>query len=242
MRICPSPLRSSGSGFWINWNPAPLFITFPSPFASRVNWMSRRSANALRDCQAARSIAHYVCQQGRTRRAGYFARRPDPHGDHRPLQLLPLMSVKNEVEELVAREYQQPFDLVRQWPLRAKLLRLERRGTYRPAYDAPCCERWLVSRCAGPGGSGPLRSLPSGRTFTACRACQFSMPTLPHGNVSGFRAKQLEKQLNYWREQLLGAPPVLELPTDWPRPAVQTIHGNTLSHIAEDLSTRRSRS
>src|SRR6185295_14124902 len=35
----------------------------------------------------------------------------------------------------------------------------------------------------------------------------------------------LEKQLSYWREQLKGAPAVLELPTDRPRPAVQTYRG-----------------
>jgi amino acid adenylation domain-containing protein/non-ribosomal peptide synthase protein (TIGR01720 family) len=35
----------------------------------------------------------------------------------------------------------------------------------------------------------------------------------------------LERQLAYWRERLGGAPPVLELPTDRPRPAVQTFNG-----------------
>ena len=32
-------------------------------------------------------------------------------------------------------------------------------------------------------------------------------------------------RLAYWREQLEGAPRVLELPTDHPRPAVQTFNG-----------------
>ncbi|WNG57633.1 AMP-binding protein [Archangium gephyra] len=35
----------------------------------------------------------------------------------------------------------------------------------------------------------------------------------------------LEGQLEYWRKQLRGAPPALELPTDKPRPAVQTYRG-----------------
>ncbi|BAY09129.1 non-ribosomal peptide synthetase [Calothrix sp. NIES-2098] len=35
----------------------------------------------------------------------------------------------------------------------------------------------------------------------------------------------LETQLNYWQQQLAGAPPVLELPTDRPRPPIQTYQG-----------------
>ncbi|MFB2896156.1 amino acid adenylation domain-containing protein, partial [Aerosakkonemataceae cyanobacterium BLCC-F50] len=37
----------------------------------------------------------------------------------------------------------------------------------------------------------------------------------------------LERQLNYWKQQLTGAPPLLELPTDRPRPAIQTFRGGT---------------
>jgi len=37
----------------------------------------------------------------------------------------------------------------------------------------------------------------------------------------------LETSLAYWREQLSGAPPLLELPTDYPRPAMQSYQGDT---------------
>jgi amino acid adenylation domain-containing protein len=39
------------------------------------------------------------------------------------------------------------------------------------------------------------------------------------------RGERLEQELDYWREQLRGAPAVLELPTDRPRPAVQSHRG-----------------
>jgi amino acid adenylation domain-containing protein len=38
----------------------------------------------------------------------------------------------------------------------------------------------------------------------------------------------LDRQLAYWRERLAGAPALLELPTDHPRPAVQTYRGATV--------------
>ncbi|HEX8273804.1 MAG TPA: amino acid adenylation domain-containing protein, partial [Longimicrobiaceae bacterium] len=39
------------------------------------------------------------------------------------------------------------------------------------------------------------------------------------------RGDALERQLGWWRERLAGAPELLELPTDHPRPAVQTFRG-----------------
>src|SRR5271157_495556 len=39
------------------------------------------------------------------------------------------------------------------------------------------------------------------------------------------RGEALQRQLDYWREQLAGAPGVLELPTDRPRPPVQRHRG-----------------
>ncbi|NMO13901.1 non-ribosomal peptide synthase/polyketide synthase [Pyxidicoccus fallax] len=51
------------------------------------------------------------------------------------------------------------------------------------------------------------------------------------------QGETLEAQLGWWREQLAGAPPGLELPTDKPRPSVQTSRGATLPvHLPAPLA------
>ncbi|HJX28304.1 MAG TPA: amino acid adenylation domain-containing protein, partial [Thermoanaerobaculia bacterium] len=42
---------------------------------------------------------------------------------------------------------------------------------------------------------------------------------------SWLRGEVLKKEIAFWRRQLAGLPPLLELPTDRPRPAVQGFHG-----------------
>ncbi|MBE9211188.1 amino acid adenylation domain-containing protein [Plectonema cf. radiosum LEGE 06105] len=49
----------------------------------------------------------------------------------------------------------------------------------------------------------------------------------------------LEKQLNYWKQQLADAPPLLELPTDRPRPPVQSFRGGVVEfQLDSDLSAK----
>ena len=43
--------------------------------------------------------------------------------------------------------------------------------------------------------------------------------------------ERLESQLSYWRKRLSGAPPVLALPTDFPRPATQSLRGATINLV-----------
>ncbi len=51
------------------------------------------------------------------------------------------------------------------------------------------------------------------------------------------QGEALETLLAYWRPQLAGAPALLDLPTDRPRPAVQTFRGASHSfHLSEPLS------
>ena len=59
------------------------------------------------------------------------------------------------------------------------------------------------------------------------------------------QGETLQKQLAYWTEKLADAPPVLELPTDLPRPAIQSHHGDvvrvTVPQAIVEAAQQRSR-
>jgi acyl carrier protein len=52
-----------------------------------------------------------------------------------------------------------------------------------------------------------------------------------HWQRSWLTGEVLAEELSHWREQLAGAPPALELPTDRPHPAVQTFIGTSFEFI-----------
>ena len=52
-----------------------------------------------------------------------------------------------------------------------------------------------------------------------------------------FRADVLDEQIQYWKRQLKGAPPLLELPADRPRPPMQSYNGSIeFGELSEELS------
>jgi amino acid adenylation domain-containing protein len=53
------------------------------------------------------------------------------------------------------------------------------------------------------------------------------------------QGETLERELDFWRQQLAGAPPLLDLPTDYPRPPVQTYRGGAERFsLSPELSQR----
>ncbi|MDQ3605284.1 MAG: amino acid adenylation domain-containing protein, partial [Gemmatimonadota bacterium] len=135
-------------------------------------------------------------------------------------------AVRQRVSELLHR----PFELDRDLKLRAHLLRLEERehllvvAMHHIASDGSSVEIFLRELTAlyeafAAGNPSPLPALPFQYADFAERQRQQLQGTL------------LENQLAYWREQLADLP-VLDLPTDRPRPPVQTHRGNSRSWVA----------
>ena len=130
------------------------------------------------------------------------------------------------VKQLIYEEGWQPFDLARGPLLRVKLLRLEDEehvllmSLHHIIYDGWSRgvlveELTTLYNAFGLGESSPLPELP-------IQYADFAM-----WQREWLSGNTLEKQLNYWRNKLNGALPVLELPADRLRPAVQSHRGAT---------------
>ena len=128
--------------------------------------------------------------------------------------------------ELATAEAQLPFDLARGPLLRATLLRLG---------EAEHVLLVTMHHIASDGWSLGVLVQEVETLYTAFSLGRPSpLPELPvqYADYAQWQREWLSgevlaEQLNYWKRQLAGAPPVLELPTDRPRPAVQSFKGAT---------------
>lgn len=146
---------------------------------------------------------------------------PLPVVDLRPF---PPDQQKQEIQRLITAEAQRPFDLSRGPLLRTTLLKLdETEHIILVSLHHIIADGWSVGvltkeivalyEAFANAQPSPLADLPIQYSDFAFWQRQW------------LTGDTLTKQLDYWREQLTGAPALLELPTDRPRPAVQSFRG-----------------
>lgn len=135
-----------------------------------------------------------------------------------------------EVRRLATEEVRRPFDLSRGPLLRLTLLR-----TGEQDHMLVFCIHHIISD--GWSSSVLIRELVTCyKSFLVQQRPE--LPDLPVQYVDFARwqrewldGEALQTQLEYWRKQLAGAPPVLALPIAKPRPAVQTFRGARELHV-----------
>jgi non-ribosomal peptide synthetase component F len=144
------------------------------------------------------------------------------------LRDLPKPEREAEALQLATEEAMRPFDLTRGPLLRVTLLQLEAREyivllTMHHIISDGWSMGVLIGEIAAiygafsSGRSAPLPELP------------IQYADFAHWQREWLQGEVLEAQISYWKQQLAGGASVLELPTDRPRPAVQTNRGATLS-------------
>lgn len=154
----------------------------------------------------------------------------DPSLDERlSIDLIDLRDVpaaEREVEarRRVAQEVQRPFQLGLEVPWRRLLLQLdEEEHLALTVMHHIITDAWSMEVFVG-----ELTALYA--AFSASAVSPLPETPLQYADYAFWQRQQLEegqfeRQRAYWKGQLGGTLPVLELPTDAPRPAVQTFHG-----------------
>ncbi|MDF5719562.1 MAG: amino acid adenylation domain-containing protein [Rhizonema sp. PD37] len=158
--------------------------------------------------------------------------------DNKPVQIidsvfsitLPVVELQNaadpwkRVEQLAIKEAYKPFDLAKDSVLRVKMWQVS---------QDEYVLLFAIHHIAADGWSiGVLNCELSAHYRAISTGSSVELPELSV-QYADFTVWQrqcltnlvLERQLNYWKQQLTGAPPLLELPTDRPRPAIQTFQG-----------------
>jgi amino acid adenylation domain-containing protein len=140
------------------------------------------------------------------------------------LQHLAASEQSAQVDRLAIAESQQPFDLAVAPLLRVQLLRRSRTSHVLLI---------TIHHIISDGWSMGVFLDEFSQLYRAY--CAGESPQLPaltiqyadfaHWQRQWLTGDVLTKQLNYWRDLLAGAPPLLELPTDRPRPSIQTFTG-----------------
>ncbi|MGA7732188.1 MAG: amino acid adenylation domain-containing protein [Chloroflexia bacterium] len=133
-------------------------------------------------------------------------------------------------QQLVREEAQRPFDLARGPLLRATLLRLA---------EGEHLLLLVMHHIVSDGWSMGVMSEELAELYGAFAAGQPSpLAELPvqYADYAVWQREWLQEevlqtQLDYWKTQLAGAPPMLELPTDRPRPLMLTYRGGRQTYM-----------
>ncbi|WP_146180916.1 non-ribosomal peptide synthetase [Limnohabitans sp. 2KL-17] len=146
--------------------------------------------------------------------------------------------LQQRLQLIVRDEASRPFELSRGPLIRASLIRLEAQ------------EHVLLltlHHIVGDGWSMGVLFTELAQLYQACLQRQKpALPALPiqYADYAAWQRERLSGEhlqtlLRYWKQQLSGAPALLELPTDRPRPAVQTHRGASLDFELDEALTGR---
>lgn len=142
----------------------------------------------------------------------------------------PAHALTQTLQTLTTEQACQPLDLSQEWALRALLVhRHDNDYTLLITLHHSAGDAWsfgiffrelsTLYRAYSQGQPSPLPALPIQYADFAVWQRQY------------FQGHTLEQELNYWRQTLQGAPEVLPLPTDYPRPPVQSFRGQTRAFL-----------
>ena len=142
-----------------------------------------------------------------------------------------------ELRRLVAEEAGAPFDLERGPLIRGRLVRLaDDDHVLLVTMHHIVSDGWSMGVLTRELGA-LYAAFRARRARSASRRCRCSTPTTRRGSGAGWTGEVLQEQAEYWKETLAGAPELLELPTDHPRPARQDFAGGAVGIELDEALT-----
>jgi amino acid adenylation domain-containing protein len=225
----PLPLSYPQQRLWLLHQMDPESSAYPMSRAYRLAGALR---HAILDEALQRLIErHEILRTRFHSQAGEPVQSVSPEGAP-PLPLLDLGDLpetarEGELRRIAAETFRRPYDLATGPPLRARLIRLE--GSE---------HRLLLSLhpiAADAWSSGILERELSAlyEALAAGRPSHLAPLSYQYGDFACWQrdwlqGTVLQREVDFWRGRLAGAPTLLELPADRPRPAVQSCRGGQL--------------
>jgi acyl carrier protein len=220
------PLSHAQRRLWFMWQMEPNATFFNIPLGLRLQ-------GTLRLELLERSLQEIVSRH-EVLRTTFFLRENEPELIIAPtlnvpieienLQTIPTSEQENTLQHLATARARQPFDLEHGPLLRATVFMLDQdTSVLLITIHHLISDGWSLSIL--------LRELMElYGSFLADQSSPLEPLTIQYIDFAAWQREWLEgsefaRQLAYWRQQLAGPLPVLELPTDRPRPAIQTYHG-----------------
>lgn len=230
-QVSPAPLSYGQEGMWYAEQWQPDTPTYNMPFAWRLH--------GFFNLEAFQQSLDVIGQRHEILRTGFQMINGQPGQViaaeiKLPLQTIDLQHLPGPEREaqalaLVNEEARRPFDLAQAPLLRAKVIHLA---------PAEYILMLTLHHIAGDAWSARILQQELSLLYAAFTAGQ---PTPRLANLplqyadfalwqrAQLAGQELKAQLAYWRQQLAGAPPVLEFPTDYTRPAQPSRQGEKVS-------------
>lgn len=220
----PAGLSFEQQGFWFFHHLEPKSPLYTMPIGARLKGTVQP--------EALQHALNTVVARHEVLRTRFVGEEPELVTDApRPVPLslidlrhLPAAERESEARRLLTAEARQPFDLSQDLMIRATLVQLEE-------------EEWaflvLMHHIASDDWSWRVlcnELAEAYEAFLADRKAQLPELPIQYADFAAWqgqwlRGAVLENLLAWWRDRLAGAPEIISLPTDHPRPAAQTFRG-----------------